>query len=151
MKIPEPMFVVINRVVSILLKSPFHALMSKSVLLINYTGRKSGKAYSTPVRYLVVGETIRCFTAQEIQWWRNVAANPTVSLLVQGQLNHYNAKIPERDPQQVQQLLVEFLAVFPQDAVYQDIRLNSDGSLNAEDLARASHNAVAVEFERVTP
>ena len=147
MKIPEPIFAVINIVVRILLKSPLHFLMSSSVLLINYVGRKSGAEYSTPVRYMRSGSRVRCLTTDHIQWWRNVQATPAVSLVVQGISRPYTAIVLERDPANTQKLLSEFLAVYPQDAVYQDIRLNSDGSLDSADLARASHTAIVVEFE----
>ena len=147
MRIPEPIFPIVNFVVRLLLKSPLHFLMSNSVLLIQYVGRKSGAEYSTPVRYLRLGGRISCFTSEEVQWWRNVQAEPAVSLVVGGTMNSYTANVLERDPGHVQQLLSEFLAVYPQDAVYQEIRLNSDGSLNSEDLDRASHRAIVVEFE----
>jgi deazaflavin-dependent oxidoreductase (nitroreductase family) len=147
MKIPEPLFVVVNVVVRLLLKSPLHFLMSNSVLLISYIGRKSGAVHSTPVRYIRSGSRLRCFTSEPVQWWRNVQANPSVSLVVQGKKNPYTAIVLERDPAQVQQLLSEFLSVYPQDAAYQEIRLNSDGSLNNDDLAKASHSAIVVEFE----
>jgi deazaflavin-dependent oxidoreductase (nitroreductase family) len=146
MRIPEPLFVIVNFVVRLLLKSPLHFLMSNSVLLISYIGRKSGAVYSTPVRYIRAGSCFRCFTSENVQWWRNVQANPAVSLVVRGTKSTYTAIVLEQDPDQVRQLLSEFLVVYPQDAVYQDIRLNSDGSLNSDDLAKASHRAIIVEF-----
>jgi deazaflavin-dependent oxidoreductase (nitroreductase family) len=148
MKIPEPLFVIVNFVVRVLLKSPLHFLMSDSVLLINYRGRKSGKKFSTPVRYLDTGACFRCVTSEEVQWWRNVQANPAVTLLVSGANHSCSATILERNPTRVQELLSEFLAVYPQDAVYQDIRLNPDGSLNSDDLIAASHKAILVDFEK---
>src|SRR5262249_17743027 len=53
MRLPEPLFVVINPVIRALLRSPVHGLMSKSLMLITFTGRKSGRRYTTPVRYVV--------------------------------------------------------------------------------------------------
>ncbi len=147
MKIPEPLFVILNFVVRILLKSPLHSLMSNNILLIEYVGRKSGKVYSTPVRYTRVGSRIRCLTSEEVQWWRNVDAAPAVSLVVRGSVRSYKADVLERDPPRIQKLLSEFLAAYPQDAVYQDIGLNSDGSLNSDDLVKAAHKAIFVEFE----
>jgi deazaflavin-dependent oxidoreductase (nitroreductase family) len=147
MRIPEPLFVIVNFVVRILLKSPLHFLMSDSVLLIEYTGRKSGNMYSTPVRYIRVGSRIRCITSEEVQWWRNVKAAPAVSLVVCRSVASYNAHVLERDPTRTQQLLSKFLSAYPQDAVYQEIRLNSDRSLSSDDLVRASHTAIIVEFE----
>ena len=149
MKIPEPLFKIINIVVGMLLKSPFHALMSRSVLLITYTGRKSGRAYSTPVRYIRRGVSIRCFTSDHGQWWRNVKANPQVTLLVAGSSGAYQARVLARDPGRTSELLTDYLAAFPQDAAYHEIRVNPDGSLDDNDLLVASQKAVVVEFEEV--
>ncbi len=147
MKIPEPLFVLLNKVVRLLLKSPLHFLMSKSLLLINHSGRKSGRMYATPVRYMRTGSGIRCFTSEHVQWWRNVKSRPEVTLLIEGSVCSYKGVVLDRDPKLMQPLLVEFLALYPQDAVYQDIRLNSDESLNAEDLAASLQKAIVVEFE----
>ena len=147
MRIPEPIFVFINIVVRLLLKSPLHLLMSNSVLLISYVGRKSGVEYSTPVRYMRSGSRLRCLTTDHVQWWRNVQATPGVSLLVRGTNDAYTAIVLESDPPSIQKVLSEFLAIYPQDAAYQEIRLNSDGSLNSDDLVKASHTAIVVEFE----
>lgn len=147
MRIPEPLFVILNSVVRVLLKSPLHFLMSDNILLIHYVGRKSGAQYCTPVRYIRTDSCIRCITVEEVQWWRNVQVEPTVALDVGGTKKSFAAHIRERDPIQTQQLILEFLTVYPQDAVYQEIQLNSDGSLNSEDLAKASHKAVVVDFE----
>ena len=149
MKIPEPLFVIINVVVRALLQSPLHFLASKSLLLIHYTGRKSGRSYCTPVRYSREGDKLRCLTSEEIQWWRNVQARPNVSLVVRGTGSSYVARVTVNDPERIQGMLASFLAQYPQDAAYQEIRLNADGSLNAEDLARASLHAVVVDFEKV--
>ena len=124
--------------------------MSNSVLLISYIGRKSGARYSTPVRYFRSDGYIRCFTSEEVQWWRNVQAKPAVSLLVCGKRRRYTARVLKRDPAIIKDLLSEFLEVYPQDAVYQEIRLNPDSSLNTEDLAEASHRAIVVEFEETS-
>ena len=38
-----------NPFVGALLRSPLHGFMSNSTMLLTYTGRKSGKTYTTPV------------------------------------------------------------------------------------------------------
>jgi hypothetical protein len=68
MKLPEPLFIIINSAMRILLNSPLHGLMSKSLMLITFTGRTSGKFFTTPVRYFSVNGTIKCFTSSENQW-----------------------------------------------------------------------------------
>ena len=148
MKIPHSAFALINVVVRMLLRSPLHGWLSDSILLINYTGRSSGRAFSTPVRYAKIGAEIRCVSSREIQWWRNLRANPRVTLLVAGSLGEYAAQVRQGDAEKVLPLLREFLTIYPQDAVYQDIRTNPDGSLNEDDLASAAQQSVVVEFSR---
>ena len=65
MRLPEPLFVIINPMMRMLLRSPLHFVQSKSLMLITFTGRKSGRRLTTPVRYVRVGDTVRCFTAPE--------------------------------------------------------------------------------------
>ena len=52
MRIPEPFFPLINRAMRVLLDSPLHGLMSNSILTIRFTGRRTGRVWSLPVRYV---------------------------------------------------------------------------------------------------
>lgn len=62
-----------NFLVKPLLRSPFHWLLSSSVALIRFTGRKSGKTFETPVAFTKFGdEFLICLTeTRNRQWWRN--------------------------------------------------------------------------------
>lgn len=148
MKIPEKLFVIINKIVRAILRSPIHGLMSGSFMLINYRGRKSGKAFSTPVRFMRTDNGVRVYTAEHTQWWRNIEAGPNVTLLIAGEQAAYLASVYERNVQSNRELLIEFLTLYPQDATYQDIRLNKDGSLNEDDLNAAAEKAIVVEFTK---
>jgi hypothetical protein len=144
-KLPEPLFAIINPVMRFLLRSPAHGLLSDSLMLITFTGRKSGKQFTTPVRYTQTGDTVRCFTAAENQWWRNLRSGSRVSLLIKGQLSDYQAQAVFDNPADIRKKLVAYLGLFPQDAAYHDIRLNKDKSLNEQDLEQAARAAVVVE------
>jgi hypothetical protein len=144
-KLPEPLFAIINPVMRFLLRSPAHGLLSDSLMLITFTGRKSGKQFTTPVRYMQTGDTVRCFTAAENQWWRNLRSGSRVSLLIKGQLSDYQAQAIFDNPADIRKKLVAYLELFPQDAAYHDIRLNKDKSLNEQDLEQAARAAVVVE------
>lgn len=146
MRLPEPLFVVINPMMRLLLRSPLHGLMSGSLMLISFTGRRSGRRYTTPVRYLRVDGAVRCFTAAKNLWWRNLRGGATVSLLIAGKEAPYEAQVIVDDPARIRAALQHYLALFPADAAYHEIRLNRDRSLVAEDLERASHEAVVVEL-----
>lgn len=145
MKLPESLFVIINPVMRALLRSRAHGLLSDSVMLITFTGRKSGKSFTTPVRYLFDGDKVQCFTTADTQWWRNLRGGADVTLRIRGKERLYRATAIHGEPEKIRAALEKYLAIFPQDAAYQDIRLNKDKTLVAEDLDRAAHHAVVVE------
>jgi deazaflavin-dependent oxidoreductase (nitroreductase family) len=129
----------------VLLRSPAHWLLSDSLMLITFTGRKSGKQFTTPVRYIQSGDTVRCFTAAENQWWRNLRSAARVRLLINGQLGDYEAQAIFDNPADIKLQLQSYLRLYPQDAAYHEIRLNKDKSLNEQDLEQAARNAIVVE------
>jgi len=143
-KIPDFLFVLINPIVRFLLKSPIHFFWSKSLLLITFTGRRSGKQFTTPVRFVISGEIVRCFTSSENQWWRNLRGGSNVVLRIEGREAPYHAVAVENDPAETEKWLVYYLAKFPQDAAYHDIRLNKDKSLDTTSLKKASRNAIVI-------
>jgi len=145
MKLPEPLFAVINPVMRLLLRSPLHALVSRSLMLITFTGRKSGRQFTTPVRYIRIGTTVRCFTSAENQWWRNLRGGADVVLRIEGRDRPYRAAVIVDDPVVIKAALRDYLALFPQDAAYHDIRLRKDKRPVADDLERASQLAIVVE------
>jgi hypothetical protein len=149
MRFPEPLFLVINPVMRALLRSPVHFIWSKSLMLITFTGRKSGRRYTTPVRYVRVDGIVRCFTSAQNLWWRNLRGGALASLRIEGQERPYQALAIDNDPDKIREALEHYLALFPEDAAYHEIRLNQDKSPMAEDLERASRHAVVVEARPV--
>lgn len=149
MKLPEPLFVIVNPIVHWLLRSPIHHFWSASLMLMTFRGRNSQREFTTPVRYIRVGDTVRCFTSSENQWWRNMRGGAEVLLRIEGEEKRYRATAIENDPAQVREWLQYYLGKFPQDAAYHDIRLNKDKSLVAEDLDAASKNAIVVEAKPI--
>jgi deazaflavin-dependent oxidoreductase (nitroreductase family) len=127
-----------------------HAPMSKSLMLITFTGRNSGRSYTTPVRYVRIGDVVRCFTSPESQWWRNLRQESDVVLRIEGEDKTYRAVATHQDADSIREGLRHYLALFPQDAAYHEIRLNADKSLVAEDLDRASRTAVMVEARPIS-
>ena len=145
MKLPEPLFAVINPMMRMILRSPFHALCSRSLMLITFTGRNSGRQYTTPVRYLRIGTTVRCFTSSQNQWWKNLRGGADVVLRIEGVDRPYHAIAIDEDPDTIRAALRDYLGLFPQDAAYHEIRLKKNGTPVAEDLEHAVHHAVVVE------
>ncbi len=118
-------------------------------MLITFTGRNSGRQFTTPVRYFRDGETVRSFTSAESQWWRNLRGGADVVLRIEGRDAPYHATAVQNDPEEVRKRLQHYLGLFPQDANYHDIRLNRDKSPVTEDLEKASRNAILVEAKPI--
>jgi deazaflavin-dependent oxidoreductase (nitroreductase family) len=74
-----------NRFMPWLLRSRLHRLVSGSILLITFTGRKSGQTYTTPVQYMQQGSTLTVFTQRRRVWWKNLRGGAPVTLLLRGQ------------------------------------------------------------------
>ena len=145
MKVPEAFFAVINPVMKTLLRSPVHGLWSNSIMLITFTGRNSGRQFTTPVRFIQTDGTVRCFTAKENQWWRNLRGGAPVTLRISGQDRNYQAQAIHDDPVAIRKWLTFYLELYPQDADYHEIRLNKDKTLNEADLEKAVQHAIVVE------
>ena len=70
-----------NDFMSWVLRSPFHGMLSKGMILITVTGRKTEKKYTTPVEYYDQGGYLWIITSRDRKWWRNVRGGAEVGLL----------------------------------------------------------------------
>lgn len=83
---PPPLwlFRTLNPLMRAVLRSPFHGLLSGMLMLLSYTGRKSGKTYTIPIGYFAWGEgELMAFSTA--RWWTNLVGGASVTLLVKGQ------------------------------------------------------------------
>jgi deazaflavin-dependent oxidoreductase (nitroreductase family) len=73
-----------NSLITALLRSPLHGLLSGSFMLLTVIGRKTGRAYTTPVNYGRTGDTLTCFSKRDRTWWRNLRERAPVAVLLRG-------------------------------------------------------------------
>lgn len=85
-KPPRLVRVVINSLVTAILRSPWHKMRSHRLLLLTFTGRKSGKEFTTPIRYVQEGETLMMKVQVEYSWWKNLRGQATVRVLLRGKM-----------------------------------------------------------------
>jgi deazaflavin-dependent oxidoreductase (nitroreductase family) len=71
-----------NPIMKRLLTSPLHWPLSRWFAVIEWTGRKSGNRYATPVAYLSRDNETWLTTGD--RWWRNLAERPNVRIWVRG-------------------------------------------------------------------
>ncbi len=149
MKIPEPFFILINPAMRLLLTSPLHWLLSSSVLLIRFRGRKSGREFTTPVRYIRSGAAIQCFTGRTNQWWRNMREGAEVTLVVEGRSAPY-IMTAILEPEKVAASLGKLLEKFPQDAPYYEIKTAKGSLVSEAQLRSAAARTVLVQGEQLS-
>jgi hypothetical protein len=148
-KVPEFLFVIINPLMRLLLRSPLHSILSDSIVLISYRGRRSGKHYSTPVRYVRMPDCIRCYSTHETKWWRNLRNGAQVRMLTAGTERDYRTEVIENDVPRIRAALEHYFSVYPEDAVYHDVKLDRAGQPNAAQLDAAAAHAIVVEARPV--
>lgn len=90
-----------NPLVKWVLRSPLHPFISKSILLISFNGRKSGKPYSTPINYAIDGNTITLITKRSRAWWKNLQGGVPVKVIVQGKEQSGTAEAVTPDDQTI--------------------------------------------------
>ena len=78
-----------------LIDSPVHWPLSRWFAVLAWTGRKTGRRYSTPVSYVREGRTAYVTTGD--RWWRNLTGGALVAMRIAGRWQEGNAA-PLADP-----------------------------------------------------
>ncbi|MGB8214429.1 MAG: nitroreductase/quinone reductase family protein [Anaerolineales bacterium] len=142
---------VANPLVGLILRSRLHALMSASMLIITYRGRKTGREYSLPVQYAQDGNHIFIVPGMPEQktWWRNLKGGLPIQLRLRGKsLNGKGSVLdPKIDPETIFEGLSVYLRRFPALVQNQHIQVESDGSFNPEELRLAAKKTVIICVE----
>ena len=85
-----------NPAMRVLLGSPLHWPLSRWFAILEWTGRKSGRRYSTPISYVREGNSIYATTAD--RWSRNLAGGASVEIRIAGRWRRATATVlPESE------------------------------------------------------
>jgi deazaflavin-dependent oxidoreductase (nitroreductase family) len=137
-----------NPIIAWLLRSPLHFFVSKNMMLISFTGRKSGKHYTTPVNYWRMtdegGDYLGTTSQKDRSWWRNLRGGAQVSLRLQGVDRIANAEVIE-DEQAVAQYFQALLMHVPNMSRYYNIGLDENGQPIQEDVAQTVKERVFIK------
>ncbi len=138
-----------NSIMKWLLRSPLHGLISKNIMLISYSGRKSGKVYTIPVNYVPKGEFLSVVSYRHRTWWRNLRGGVPATLLIQGVEQRGTATVSE-DDEGVAEKLTAFLLQVPHYAKYFKVTLDADGHPNQAQILQAAASRVIIEIQLAT-
>ena len=129
-----------------ILRSPLHGLISGDIMLVTYTGRKSGKIYTIPVNYLRDGEILLVTSLQKRTWWRNLLGGVPVTLRLRGRkLKAIGEAITEKEL--VTANLLSIIQLAPQYARYFNLSLDTDGNPHPEDISRLAQERMVIRFK----
>lgn len=89
--LPKWAYNIVNPAMAALLRSPFHGAISKSLMILIFDGRKSGKRYMIPVGYLAEGDQLYLFSHSA--WAKNFVDGAPVAMRLRGKLVHGTARV----------------------------------------------------------
>ena len=138
----------LNGFMRAVLHSPFHRVASKSVLIISFTGRRSGRTISTPISYLREGDMLTLFTSAS--WRKNFTGGALVRLWIQNREHTGWATPCEEDKQAVSGGLTRFLTHVSSDARYYGVTLDADGIPNPAQVTAAAQWVTMIQVKLST-
>jgi deazaflavin-dependent oxidoreductase (nitroreductase family) len=135
---------IVNRTMKFVLRSPMHGIVDKTILLITFTGRKSGKTYTTPVSYSQSADQVVIFTHAD--WWKNLRGDAPVTLHIRGRELPGLAEPIAEDKQVVAVGLAEHLRKVRSDAKYYGVTFDANGNPRSDEVEKAAQSAVMVRI-----
>jgi deazaflavin-dependent oxidoreductase (nitroreductase family) len=133
-----------NDFVAWLLRSRLHGLLSGGMLLITFTGRKTGRQYTTPVGYYREGDVLWVITSRDRTWWRNLRGGAEVTLRLRGRNVQAHAETLE-DGSAVARQIGDYIHHLPQSRRALGVRLEN-GEPHPEDAARLAQERLFVKL-----
>jgi deazaflavin-dependent oxidoreductase (nitroreductase family) len=130
-----------NNLPKLILRSPLHGIMSKKVLLLSFTGRKSGKRYTLPLSYVQTGDTL--WLGTQTPWWKNLHGGAPVTARVQGKTVTGIADVIT-DEAGMREAYHTILTLYPGYGRFINVSLEADGYPSVEAVADARRRGLVV-------
>ncbi|MBO0812326.1 MAG: nitroreductase family deazaflavin-dependent oxidoreductase [Microlunatus sp.] len=130
----------------VVLHTPLHPLLSKHWASLEFTGRKTGRVFHTPIAYYQEGDRVWITTGSP--WWKNLRDGATVRLLIRLRAYVGHAD-PITDPREAAGRLRQILDSVPTLAYPGDVRI-VDGRASDTELDRviaAGRKVIEIRLE----
>jgi len=137
-----------TNVLKYFLRTPLHGIFSKSIMLLLFRGRKTGRVYSTPVSYLREGDVVTAFT--DSAWQRNLLGGAPVTVYLKGKaVEGFAEVIDDRDA--VTEALTHHLRHVGFDARFYGVSFDANGQPIREQIERGSQHHVLLKIQLSAP
>jgi deazaflavin-dependent oxidoreductase (nitroreductase family) len=132
-----------------LLASPLHGALSRDILLLRWTGRKTGKGYTLPISYVELnGRLYLCTRPEGSGWWRNVRAAREVEIRLRGETMTATATVLEPEASEALDGLRAFLTRNPGTGrLLYHVATDDRGKPREDDLEREVLASVVVRLD----
>jgi hypothetical protein len=130
---PDVAYKVINPIIGLLLRSPLHGPLGERLLLLEYTGRRSGKRFRIPVAYVREGKKL--LLATESRWKANFRGGAPVKVWLDGGRRPAFAELID-DAAETADALGRMVRAQPNFARIIGVAAGPDGAIAGADLAR---------------
>jgi deazaflavin-dependent oxidoreductase (nitroreductase family) len=132
-----------------IINSPLHSLLGDSFAVITVTGRKTGRAISTPVNVSRDEGSYTVVSMRDRSWWRNLRGDVPAHLRVSGKTFPVRGEIIE-DSSAVREELRQYFRQRPGSAKYFNVRLTSEGEPDPEGLQHAAEERLIIRLHPST-
>jgi hypothetical protein len=137
-----------TNVLKYVLRTPLHGIFSKSIMLLECRGRKTGRVYRIPVSYLREGDVVTAFT--DSPWQRNLLGGAPVTVYLKGKaVEGFAEVIDDRDA--VTKALTHHLRRVRFDARFYGVSFDTDGQPIREQVERGSQHHVLLKIHLSAP
>ena len=134
----------LNKAMKFVLRSPLHGIISKNLLLISFTGCRSGKKYTTPVSYFMKNNEVIVFT--HANWWKNLRGGAPVQLRFRGKDRKGMAEPVNEDKSAIAIELAQLLKQSPFDSKFYDVTFDKQGNPNQAEVDRAVQTVTMIRI-----
>jgi len=132
-----------NPIMVWILYSSLHGMLSGNMMVLNYTGRKNGKAYRLPISYKRIDDTLLTGSYKRRTWWRNLRGGVPVIVRLQVKDINGQAEVIE-DEQGVMNGITAYIGGDSRTARMFGVKIGADGQPESESLHRVARDQVIV-------
>ena len=139
------LYALLNPTINALLKSPLHWIVSWRIMTVEYSGRKSGKHYATPVSYFRDGNTVYCFTNGK--WSNNFREPRPVTLRIKRKEYGGTALAAPASTEENVAIMARYFEAVPADAKFYGVTYDRNRKPHLVTVRRAASYMTMIRID----
>ena len=146
--IEHGLYRVLNPAIKAVLRSPLHRLGSKTIALLRFRGRISGREFVTPLSYVRNDQTVWFLSDHSTNWWKNFREGDVpVSIEIARTTVNGTARLWNGDTDELREHVSRYLCALPRDAKVAGIKLDQNKVPIEASLVKVAPTLVMVQVE----